>query len=62
MAGRLRPARTCPPINARNLLRYGGMRPDPDWLQFGTESYRGRVLAFGGFADSIRVEGGRAPL
>jgi L-alanine-DL-glutamate epimerase-like enolase superfamily enzyme len=32
---RWRPARTCSRMqDARNLIRYGGMRPDRDWLQF----------------------------
>jgi L-alanine-DL-glutamate epimerase-like enolase superfamily enzyme len=91
--------------DARNLLRYGGMRPDRDWLQFdcalsyglceylrtlkvmknagwpasraiphgghqmslniaaglglgGNESYPDLFQPFGGFPDSVRVEGG----
>jgi len=91
--------------DARNLLRYGGMRPDRDWLQFdcalsyglceyqrtlaaidaagwsrrrciphgghqmslniaaglglgGNENYPDLFQPFGGFPDSVRVEGG----
>jgi L-alanine-DL-glutamate epimerase-like enolase superfamily enzyme len=91
--------------DARNLLRYGGMRPDRDWLQFdcalsyglceylrtlavikaagwspgrciphgghqmslniaaglglgGNESYPDLFQPYGGFPDSVRVEGG----
>ena len=34
-AARWPPARTCSRMqDARNLIRYGGMRPDRDWLQF----------------------------
>jgi len=96
-------------IDATNLIRYGGMRPERDWLQFdcalsyglceytrtlamleahgwstrrvvphgghqmslniaaglhlgGNESYPGIFQPFGGFADGIRVEGGRVAL
>jgi L-alanine-DL-glutamate epimerase-like enolase superfamily enzyme len=50
--------------DARNLIRYGGMRPDRDWLQFdcalsyGLCEYPDLFQPYGGFPDGVRVENG----
>jgi len=42
--------------DARNLIRYGGMRPDRDWLQFDCALSYGLVQPYGGSRTARRFK------